>query len=222
MPDIMTKKAHFFTINPLSSEQVDYIKLWAKTNTDYEIIVSGNIKLSLKKSIYKVFFDKVRRDSVLSENFNQANSNKKLLRTQIDEIMLKLSPPDYKASILSELVQPEAGKIIEDLEAREQTIAKLEQIDNITIRDFSEKLDANEINLLTHSVFLSDSQLAETYLSLKTMEKHGGVLLDKNTLPKLNDSLFQGKISDENIDTSVLERAKIELILIKLYEERKN
>ena len=220
MPDIMTKKAHFFTINPLSSEQVDYIKLWAKTNTDYEIIVSGNIKLSLKKSIYKVFFDKVRRDSVLSENFNQANSNQRLLRTQIDDIMVKLSPSDYKASILSELVQPEAGKIIEDLEAREQTIEKLEQIDNITIRDFSEKLDANEINLLTHSVFLSDSQLAETYLSLKTIEKHGGVLLDKNTLPKLNDSLFQGIISDENnIDTSVLERAKIELILIKLYEE---
>ena len=69
MPDIMTKKAHFFTINPLSSEQVDYIKLWAKTNTDYEIIVSGNIKLSLKKSIYKHFFDKSRREAISSEDF---------------------------------------------------------------------------------------------------------------------------------------------------------
>ncbi|UYM16490.1 C80 family cysteine peptidase [Endozoicomonas euniceicola] len=216
MPDIMTKKAHFFTINPLSAEQVDYIKLWAKTNPDYEIIVSGDIKLSLKKSIYKHFFDKSRREAILSEDFLKSIRIRNEISDKIDGIIKKVSVKNYRTVIQSKIKQPELGKITKDFDAIDQSFEKLKKIANIKINYIDFNLDKYEIEMLTQSAFLSDSQLAETYLSLKNMDMNGGILLDKNSLPKLNESIFQG-LSDENLDKSILERAKIDLILRKLY-----
>ena len=170
------------------------------------------MRLVLQKILYKAYFYKSRRNALLTENFFKTNKIKIL--KQIVGPMGKITFPDYKASVVANVPQPQARQVISDLEQVDRVRAELEVIQNISIRESNEVLTDNEKKMLFYSTSLRDSRLAEIFLGLRTLDKQGGMLLETTVFPQLNKALFSTVTSAPDI-----ERLKVNMVLHKLYDK---
>ena len=225
MSKFAPKIIHFSVIAPLSSERLEYIKIWAKANPDYQVKLWFSEEYSIDKFVYLLNFEKDRIVQRFETDYTFSR-NKKYFEIWSKINWYKKQKPqdtsyrDHVAKVIPIESQQRYQSFLAELDRLKQEVGS---VSNIELSEFNLPLDNYESFMIKNSLNKSDSGLAEYLIGLKSLANEGGFYFTSSILPEINTALFAKRTlsggndpDSQNINSEELELLKIKLVLNKL------
>ena len=225
----LPKEIHFVVIGELTKAQALRIETWAKTNPDWRVklwkdkdsyfdrlLLEEMSRKWLKIDKMREAFREPRKAVAITKKSWDAvpglmNDNVRILRLQqtlTGAVFNRLA--SYKGTTRSEEVKSwliiNTGKSREYLDEVIQGQLDIydgltkSNVDVVDLEPVISSLNIDEKILYKDAAYTySDFTLARKLMQLKVLQAHGGVIVDANTFPDINNDIFSKSSSDESL-----------------------
>ena len=224
----LPKKIHFVVIGELTRAQALRIETWAKANPDWSVTLWKDqdsyfdrlVLEAMSSDLLKI--DELRaknkrqwQDGFSVKNYENVSSDfhdyVKIFRQRQKQMASNInhqvtSEGETRSNAVKKWLISNHGKseeILEEVVQEQQTIYDVLKKSNVNVVDLESvisTLSQDEEKFYNDAAYTyADFTLARKLMQLKVLQVHGGVIIDANTFPDINDDVFSEVSSGEDL-----------------------